>query len=234
MLFALFPVIDWSNPASLTDFCPLLFLITVLNSRFIIWLFFRCFFFFLYSMNRNNLRRSSSVNLVSTASVAKTRESLSMVWNYIQSANLLEDLRDGHWLWQASSSTTDTSMQSFASCSNSHLMGCEELKSRTGKEATVSVSSVVSLSFFPSSSPPAHQLGLIKACPWTNMYLSACSCFYKLNDFGEKLVWIPAKLEQIAKWFTRHTQVSLWPDSIMSRNVFNDYTENCHTVGGNL
>lgn len=112
-------------------------------------------------------------------------------------------------------------MQSLASCSTSHLMQSEELKSRTGKEAIFSVSSIVSLSYFPPSSPPAHQLGLIKACPWTNMYLSACRCFYKRNDFGEKFVLIPAKLEQIARgsqdtpWFLFILTVLWWEMDLM-------------------
>lgn len=119
-------------------------------------------------------------------------------------------------------------MYSLVSSSTSHLMESEELKSRTGKDAAVSVSGKVSLSFFPMSSPPAHQLGLIKSCLWTNMYLSACSCFCKLNDFGETFLWHSAKLEQIAcgsqdtpwqyygkKWITQWT-VILW-----------DYYESC-------
>lgn len=112
-------------------------------------------------------------------------------------------------------------MQSLAWCSTSHLMESEELKSRTSKEATVSVSSIVSLSYFPPSSPPAHQLELIKACLWTNMYLSACSRFCKLNDFGEKFVRIPAKLEQIAScsqdtpWFLFILTVLWWEIDLM-------------------
>ncbi|KAF5908689.1 Transcription factor BOA, partial [Clarias magur] len=56
-------------------------------------------------------------------------------------------------------------MQSLASSSTSHLMESEELKRRTGNEAVTGMSGIVSLSFFPSSSSPAHQLGLIKPCP---------------------------------------------------------------------